>query len=644
MHSRRNLLLGAASLFSLLWLASPSSAQYRIPSLPQRPKPKMLRSLTSQRPVVTLPAALQGDPAVQRKNSKYFHRLPAPELVVSQDRSLRTTARYNFETRQVEIVPPSREPRYYRTNRPLTIHSTIDDTFDGPAGQGFWPSLFRFPTIGADPNQATGRINIPQIALPPNGAPFTNLFVAYGEIGRPAEIEEFILGGNVRTINPVTGALTNANGPIMIIIFDGVSAANPPNLGDWLTTLPTPNNPTNLGNIAQLTEPDINGPRYAIFFVSYGAGNGPGIYRFRVYSVPTDPQQFNDRIQITDPRGRYGILVAKVPATLFQTPPADDGPAAQWIWWGNSAIGPNSVWDINPVTGASNGLVGLAAEEGTFNQSAYNRPLSALDNLFGVNPNTNQPDPNTPTGGTLNPYYQVNGRNANGTILQTGIIAGNLRRRGVNIPAPNTPETAPGSYTVSFFAPGNPPTLVKSVDFFTQPSYDATGSTTNVLNFVVEGIPVGNYQILFSANPIFSETSDDTVTDFNFWPFSDFYPVLSSQVAVPFANPRLNAQNQLVVDILGFPEVRLDRFGDIAGNANPNDPVDGTIDLFDLIALFDSFGASANRPNGPPDPNYNPLADLVGTDNPDGFPDGIVDLFDLIALFNVYGLGNVEIP
>jgi hypothetical protein len=50
---------------------------------------------------------------------------------------------------------------------------------------------------------------------------------------------------------------------------------------------------------------------------------------------------------------------------------------------------------------------------------------------------------------------------------------------------------------------------------------------------------------------------------------------------------------------------------------------DEIVDLFDLVELFNHFGAS----NG--DPDYDALSDLTG--------DGEIDLFDLVQLFNYYG-------
>jgi hypothetical protein len=504
-------------------------------------------------------------------------------------------------------------PFFFGNGLPPTLYSSITRYANPTNKDNGYDTLWSFPTLGRDPNQVTGRLNIAQTAEASPPANFRTLHVAFGETGKPCRVSHLTIAGNVRRINAATGALTDAAGPVLIIVFDGVDAKTRPSVGTWFTA-----NPTSIGNMAEYTASTPQNPWPVAFFVPFTASDAPGVY--------TIPMASNGgEFLIRDPKGRFGILIGKIEAAATDPGLQDDGPMAQWIGWANAAVGPNTVWRANNATWTvtDTAPVTLAADA-HFNQSARgNTP----DNLYGATPAA-------PTHGTLNYFIQLNGTALNGGESRVGALFGSIRRRGLNVPTANVPESAPGQYEFYFYEAGTD-NLKRITTVFSQPSYRADGTTTDLDNYFIEGIPVGNYDIRVLSRPIRSESGTESILGADAYPFSDFLETRVNNVLITEANPVFSNGVWTGVNRLNL---RLQRAGDLAGSTEPGDSRDGLIDLFDLIAFFEAYGAQSGQPE------YNALADLVGTDNPEGFPDGIIDLFDLVTFFTVYGQGSIEVP
>lgn len=484
----------------------------------------------------------------------------------------------------LRLLPPSairrrtgnaRSP--FNFSNPVLFSSFSDYDNDAVYGDPLWS----FPTLGYDfnhigqpgyiPNTLEG--GIPGAPSPPANANFAEVY--YGQLGTPARLTCLSLIGGMVNIH----TSVYAPGLIAIVFFNGVDSSVPPQ----------PNSTQAGFNLALTEEGDLG---YVVLAPDPGAFSP-----FGIYDVEFDP---DNRLPISNANGKFGVLVAK-----YYDPGVGQisGGDVQWVGLTNSPNGPNRVYRLTNIS------------------------LSATGATATITPRSNPADAffNQSVFGTANYFYEIRGDRfaADPAPLPRGTLQGNIRRRGFNIPDPNTLESAPGFYRIAAYNASDE--IVREDFVFTQPGYDDFGDLT--VNYKLEGYPVGTYTLEVAQLPLFNAMGQDNIIwETMLYPFSDSIPSRTTVTVTnintdPFEPTELN--------------VRLERFGDIDDGSGTGTR-DGAVDVLDLAALIVAFDTAMG------DPNFLPTADLGGGDM--GVPDGFVDVLDLAALLQVFDTGSVEIP
>ena len=511
-----------------------------------------------------------------------------------------------------------------------TLYSNIQEYEPGT----HFDTLWKFPTLYGNAANESNYLNIPVTfdGNPPSG--FSNCLVFYGEMGQPADITLVQYGGNIRLIDPATGNLVDSKGYYDILVFDGVDAFTPPDA-------------INNTNLAQQKSSTAASPKYVAYRIT-ALGGAPISGPAGINGVDfTD-----DPIRIKNPRGKFGIMIAKDTATNADgsvDTTRDGGLLAQWIWLGNAAVGNNAAWKLNPVTNAVIGSAPVSiAADANFNQSPRN---NYPNNLYGSTNGGTSFSSSVPTYGTLNALIQVNGYPLGTTTGQTGGLATQIRKRGFNVPS-NTPESAPNHYLVVASDPTSS-AVVRADQGYTQPSYGS--ASTNYNNTFIEGYPVAtaggssNYKFTLYNLPIYTiiggSPVSDQITTLTQYPGGDFFS-LSTTNPVAIKDFQGSSTNFTSLGIVRFP-----RYADIsAGETDSNGILlsgqDGIVDVNDLTYLLFAFNTTQGEGTGLYE-QY-PAGDIAGPGTvafPDrGGPNGIIDVDDLTALLFVFNTGSVEKP
>src|SRR5579884_188906 len=490
--------------------------------------------------------------------------------------------------------PQRRGPIYtIQALSPILYSSNSDYTGDGNPD-----ALWLFPTLGYDPANTGPSYRIPN-TIEENAPTGQNTAdVALGQIGNPALINHLEIAGGMADIHTFAGQ----SGSILILMFDGVDQNAPP---DFDT------------NVAQLQTPDDNAQPIYGYIADFSASDGFAVWQFDFIDMETG--SVNPYV-LNDPRGRFGLMVAK----LSDTDGGNTAPDVQWIGLINSPNGPNRTYHGTVTPGDTD--IGL--------QFQNSPPLASYPADLDFNQGASHQD----SGGVYNYFLALHGTNRDGTTAQRGTLLGNLRRRGVN--PPHQPdgsilvENKPGSYLITAYRidpsrPNpDPANIVRQDTVFTQPSYDANGSLT--VNYKLEGYPAGTFDIAIRQLPIVNAVGQpDTLWPETVYPFADYVPMLFHNVTIPNGGTRRL-------------DARLERFGDITDSSLPNGtgPRDGLVDYEDLNAVMLSLFLEAGEPG------FNPAADI--TSDPGGpfagRPDGVVDFDDLNAVLTLFFSGHFEQP
>lgn len=460
------------------------------------------------------------------------------------------------------LAPPALDPILYSSA------SDYDNASDGLAD-----ALWTFPTIGYDASSNHIGIiyGIPNTLETDAPAANNTADIAIGELGGPAQVTQLVLYGGMADAN----SFTPQKGDVFIVMFDGVDRATPPVFQ---------------GNSAILRDLDSNNEPIDGYVITFEATDGFGGWIIDCIDDATD--QANPYV-INDPRGRFGLLVAKQADGVSST-------STQWVGLVNTPNGGNFVWQIS---GGDFGTV--------------------IDNRFDTGTDFNQGKDGV---GAYNYFMEIHGTNLDGSTAQRGTLMGNIRRRGVNPPPVVSDgetaeeELAPGAYLVIAHDPTTGD-VVRQDYLFTQPSYTTGGSLT--INYKLEGYPAGTYDFEIRQIPVIDTNGDiDVVWDPAFYPFGDFVSATIPGVTITDGGTtKLSA--------------RLERLGDITGSSGVRD---GIVDGFDLTPFAISFGLSSS------DADFNPDADFVGDPFGDtnGLPDGFVDGYDLTAFGTEFFLGDFE--
>jgi hypothetical protein len=449
------------------------------------------------------------------------------------------------------------------------LYSSASD-YDN-ASDGLADALWTFPTIGYNPSNMGIIYGIPN-TLEANAPSANNTAdIAIGELGGPAQVTQLVIYGGMADAT----TFTPKKGDVFILMFDGVDRETAPVFQ---------------GNSAVLRDLGTDNQPIDGYVITFEATDGFGAWI--IDCIDADTNQVNPYV-ITDPRGRFGLLVAKQADGVSST-------STQWVGLVNAPNGGNFVWQI------SNGNFG-----------------TVIANRFDTDPDFNQGKDGV---GAYNYFMEIHGTNLDGSTPQRGTLMGNIRRRGVNPPPvvsdgeTASDELAPGSYLVIAHdhTTGD---VVRQDYLFTQPSYTTNGDLT--INYKLEGYPAGTYDFEIRQVPVTDTNGDlDVVWDPTFYPFGDFVPAMIPGVTIADGSTtKLSA--------------RLERLGDITGSDGIRD---GIVDGFDLTPFAISFGLSSS------DADFNPDADFVGDPFGDtnGLPDGFVDGFDLTAFGLEFFLGNFE--
>jgi hypothetical protein len=451
------------------------------------------------------------------------------------------------------------------------------DTSVAGHSDGFLDVLWGFPTKGYDPaNNMQFVLLASETTQTAAVSPNNTADIVFAQIGYPAQITHLrTVGGLQKVQNPGPGS--NGVGSVAIIFFDGVdgTAANQPSTAKIAKD--TSGNPASF--VIRLT----NATPIANITFNFDGGATPPI-------------------KITDPNGKFGVLIAKTDDTGN---PNNSPTNVQWLSPIGGASGPNLAWEYANGDLTHLGLVTVDADA-NFNQGAFQ-----FDDTNNGNIQTNPP---------LNFLYRIRGKKLDGTPPSVGKLQGNIRRRGVNPPNGGAkPESAPGFYELDSFLAGTS-TFVRADVFYTQPSYNANGTLT--VNYAIEGYPAGTYDFVLFELPIVHFVNNAATFNIhhnlNNWPFADFRPTVLPNVKINGASDDSFPATTL--------NARMERQGDISH--------DGVVGILDLGLLADSFGSVSG------DSKFNPDADLTGGGaNP---PDGKINILDLGELADDFNTGNKE--
>jgi len=217
-------------------------------------------------------------------------------------------------------------------------------------------------------------------------------------------------------------------------------------------------------------------------------------------------------------------------------------------------------------------------------------------------------------------------------------VEGNVRLRGIDVPANLAPEKSPHKYRIDLFTSPAPTgqtfgNFVASYFVYNQPSYKADGSLTK--NFRIDGLPAGTYDMRVTWIPqtyttgtgTTAVTFSESVRQPNQYPGSDYVPAIVRNVVIADAGTVGDFTSGTATSLLARP-IRLERFGDINK--------DGAIDFGDLSTLLLAYNAF----DGEPLYDQYKDADITGGPTAEfanaGPPDGAIDFGDLNALLQYY--------
>ena len=474
----------------------------------------------------------------------------------------------------------------------LYTQRIANSTPNGFAAGYPWDVLWGFPTVGYSPDTDT---NIPlygNTLRADSTAPNNTALVSLGNIGKPATITRFRWAGALAQPN---ATLTQVSGLYSVIFYDGA------NLNSSSLTLAKRADGTNAVYTFRMTAP-------------VGTASN---FTTRSFDMPAT----TTAVKITDPQGRFGMLVVAVDDTATTTDPAD----TQWFAYGGMANGENG---------------GVVINANTSTYFAYNNFGPGADNpsdpfnYGAIDSNVNLISP------PLNYYMVVQGLEADGvTVPVRGNLTGNIRLRGIDIPANAAPEARPHQYTLGFYSTPAPAgsqlgTLVTERTLFSQPTYDASGSLLR--NFRIDGLPAGTFDMkvtyvpsdYVSGSGSTATIVQDSIRKADQYPGSDYVPAIVRNVVITSSGPVSATNSGTVVDLLPTRPIRLERFGDINN--------DGAIDFGDLTFMLQGYNAL----DGEPLYDQYKAADITGGPTAEfasaGPPDGAIDFGDLSALLQYY--------
>ena len=567
-------------------------------------------------------------------------------------------------------------PRYLRFLHPAAVgdavlfDSILDTSYDGNPDL-----LWGFPTRGYDTANDSYHLN-----SNPFGA--DSLTAASGT--RAAQLTLFQVGQPILiTQMSFEGALLDSPngyytaGSIAILFFDGVY--------DAPSGLPASGSGANLTQKLAKTANGTNG--YIIKFpqavnedrfytVTFGTSGPTG-------SLFPSKAGMQQPMQITDPLGRFGVMIAAIP---------DGSSGAVWQYQQGAPNGLNRAYiyqNYNFMAAtAANGGGGYAA---TLKPSATGKILTsnlipggaAVATLTGADLNAGKMVPGAgttpPTSPALplNPWMTFYGRKLNGGALGTGELRGRIRnlgfdpdtadsntsvlQDGVSVPG----ERRPNRYRFSFITPPMNTQIYGAVDFwnpnalppgysiayqqefYAQPSYGRNNDGSNALpptddtplrlNYRLRGIPAGSYSLLAQQIPVYGVATttggtkliQDSLTAIGDYPGADhvsaFFPLVTispSTQTVPGLSPD-NYSNPTTLDI------KLHLLADMGGGVGGTP--DGVVDTSDFGVLVGSYNNTGFLPGTDP-------ADIGGGFY--GAPDGSVDTSDFAVLVGWYGFAD----
>ena len=486
----------------------------------------------------------------------------------------------------------------------LFSQSVANSTPNGYSAGYTFDILWGFPTLGFDAATDEDIYNTIGTTLKSNAPSTANsAFMSLGRLGGPAMITTIGYGGTI------ADSRAQRAGILRIIIYDGATLTS-----DTASPL-YPNN----APIAKTA--DGSDAIFDVPFADPGTGSN-----FGFYTSTLDPTTAG--VKITDPQGRYGIIFAVTTDTTNAAEPPD----LHWEGVIGSANGSNLTFFRRTTATGTNG-VGYAT-------------INPPGTVVPTNPFNHGNISTTTTGRTylsnppLNYIYNLHGLALDGTTRPSrGNLDGNVRLRGIDVPAKVAPEKSPHQYRIDLFKSPAPTgqtfgNFVASYFVYNQPSYKADGSLTK--NFRIDGIPTGTYDLQVTWLPqtyttrtgTTAVTFSESVRQPNQYPGSDYVPAIVRNVVIADAGVVGGFTSGTATSLLPSQPIRLERFGDINK--------DGAIDFGDLSTMlqgYNSFdGDALYAQYKAADISGGPTADFANA----GPPDGAIDFGDLSALLQYY--------
>ena len=553
----------------------------------------------------------------------------------------------------------------------VLFDSILDYSYDGNPDL-----LWAFPTRGYDESSDPvflGSNPVGADSLWPNSPKSRSAQLTLFQIGQPALISAMTFQGALQN-----GAGYYATGSVAILFFDGVY--------DGPNGLPYTSSGASLTQKLATAANGANGylvrfpnlvSNFHFYTVSFDGTGGMGVL------APYPPGN-EQPMRITDPLGRFGVLIAAAPdGTALGTAKniwtydrgAPNGLNRAYLYqnynFTQAAAGSNTVALKPSATGK---VTGSALIPGG---AAYAALPDGDCNAGRIVPGPNFTffSPDMP----LNPYMTFYGRKLDGAPLTTGELRGRIRNQGFDpdskashtfVPSggKNLPgERRPLRYRFTFITPpiaaseGNAATIwnpkrlppghsvAHQQEFYAQPSYGPNNDGANAfppqadtavrLNYRLRGIPVGSYSLLAQQIPVYGAAASggtttlvrDTLTPPEKYPGSDyvsaFVPLLTIAPSAASSGYSPDAYaNPTVLDIKLHLPPDLTSFT----NGKP----DGVVDVLDFGMLVNEYG-NIGLPG-------DFASDIIGF-SADSAPDGQVDVLDFGALVNAYGDPN-QIP
>ncbi len=555
------------------------------------------------------------------------------------------------------------------TGDAVLFDSILDYSYDGRPDL-----LWGFPTRGYD------------IANDPyylNSNPFgADSLISSSPAGRTAQLTLFQIGQPAQiTAMTFEGALLDkdnyyAAGSIAIIFFDGVydAPAGLPFTGSGASLtqkLAKTANGTN-GYVVKFAKAAFQDSFYTVTFGTSGAAGS----LFPAAAGMRQPMQIND------PLGRFGVMVAAIPDTAGMT-------SNVWQYQKGAPNGLNRAYlyqnyNFTAAAKANSGGGHTAALAPSATGSVATSSLipggAAVAALTGSDLNAGKivpvaPGAMFPTSPAmpLNPWMTFYGKKLNGGLMTTGELRGRIRnlgfdpdsaasptsilQNGVRVPA----ERRANRYRFTFIAPPidaaqyNPPDfwnpaslppgyrIAHQQELYAQPSYGENndGATANPptsntplrLNYRLRGIPTGSYSVLAQQISIYGTEIDngvktliqDNLTTLDMYPGADhisaFFPLVTILPSAQTAAGLFpdNYSGAVALD------TKLRPIADMGGGINGRP--DGAVDSSDFTLLIGDYN-NVDLPGADP-------ADIGG--GIAGIPDGFVDSSDFTLLIGWFG-------